>query len=123
MLNKCNFAKISLALLITAVFSSVAFAASKATLVLFYTNWDVASRQALSNVQQSVDATSGKVALYKINIDKPSAPEEAARYGISIPNKAPFIIIVNNDNKILYQGSYKSESSADVKKIIDLNVK
>ena len=96
--------------------------ASKATLVLFYTSWDVNSRQALSVVQQAVENSAGKVSLYKINIDKPSAPEEASNLGLSIPNKAPSIFIIN-DNKVLYQGGFKTETPVDIKRIIDNTVR
>ncbi len=94
-----------------------AFALNKYKVVFFYANWNADSRQAkhdlsyLTNQHTNID-------LINLNIDQNTTLDTARKLGLRVPNKIPYIIIMNSNDKILYKKKYSESAYKKINNIV-----
>lgn len=113
-------------LLLIAVFSfaattltaSFADAMEKFTVVMFYTNWSAASREAMPFIQSNLAVYKKRVRFVSINIDDNTAPEQARAFGLSTPVRVPYVAVVGKGDKILFQSLYNKNTISQIDAIL-----
>lgn len=109
---------LSFALVVTLTQSFV-FAANKPGVIVFYTNWNALSREAVPLIDDQTASYGKKIDYHKINIDDPASPEKARGYGVSIPRSTPYIIVIDKNGKVIFQGLYNEQTNDQLKTILN----
>jgi thiol-disulfide isomerase/thioredoxin len=110
-----------LALSICAVFALSSIALGKYTIVFFYADWNLNSREA-KPVIESVSSTYNNAKLVEINIDQPGAPAQARDLGLTLPRSIPHIYILESNNRIVNEFTYSGETPQQLKAKLDTYV-
>ena len=99
--------------------SSFALAVNKATVVLFYTNWDAKSREIKPALEQIVATYNNNVSLDELNVDLPATADQARSLGLAIPRTVPEIIILNKNGRPVFDKVYGRVPLKQLKTDID----
>lgn len=120
---KKSFRKITAFLLLFAglLNSSAVFAAEKYNLVLFYADWNVYSKNAISTLEE-VSNNFQEISFEKINIDDKKAFVRMKQLGVMPTNSIPYFFLIDDDNKVLYGSSYKHESAKTISEILNKKI-
>ncbi len=99
------------------IFTLPAIALNKYKVVFFYANWNADSRQAKHDLLNLTDKHPN-VDIINLNIDQNTTLDTARKLGLRVPNKIPYIIIMNSKDKILYKKKYSEAAYKKINNIV-----
>ncbi len=102
---------------ISSILPAMAFSKNKYKVVFFYANWNSDSRQAKQDLSDLTNKNP-HIALINLNIDQNATLDKARKLGLRVPNKIPYIIIMNNNDKILYKKKYSEAAYKKINNIV-----
>lgn len=114
--------KIIISMLLTMMAATIiipAIAVGKPKIILFYTTWSAKSRAARPVVEQVATSYGGKVDLIELDMDNANITDQVRALGINIPASVPYIVIVDQNGKILSGAPISGQSYIQLKSSID----
>ncbi|MDD3150465.1 MAG: thioredoxin family protein [Candidatus Gastranaerophilales bacterium] len=99
--------------------NSLAQSGDKISVVLFHTGWNIQCRKALSYTKNVVKTYDDKVEFIKLNVDDPKTPSKARELNLPVPNKAPYIYVLDKKNNVLLKMPYSDENASELKTKLD----
>lgn len=107
----------------TTLMGSFARSIGKPTVIVFYTEWNSKSREALPAVEQVTSSYNNTVDLQELNMDLNTTPDRARALGTSIPSTVPYVVVLNKNGNTVFQQAYNKQTSQQLSEILNSVVK
>lgn len=76
---------------------------SKPKVVLFCADWNASCRDIKQDMKSITDKYGDKVGFYELNIDSSDTPDTARELNINVPNKVPYVMIIDKNGNVILQ--------------------
>lgn len=98
-------------------------AQAKVKIVFFCTDWNAKCREAKQSIYRDIAKYPDKIDYKEFNIDLNSTPDQIRALGLEMPDKIPFIVILDKNGNILYNEAYDSSSVVRFESVLKNNIK